>query len=443
VLGSKVVIFITIFKLFFGIKLIENMKTQILITLTCCLLYINANAQLNQRFDNTNYKAIYFKEACQLIANNPNLVLLDVRSPGEYADTNRSISSNIGRLNGAVNISIDSVEKHFKDIKAYKNKTILVYCSHSQRSRVVSKFLADSGFNNVYSLNGGMTEVNKTPDSEFPCKSTLYTSNLPYKLIGPDDAVAFIKNKNNVVIDVRPAEQFNSADSSEHANAGRIKNAINVPLNSMDKEMAKLDKFKDRGILVYELFTKDGMRAALKLTNAGFKNVYVLFEGFNSLLTNTASSSRLRKEIIEGTPTYKIIGVRETIDLVNQGRDLVIADMRPKEQFENKSGEKQSFYNLGHIKNAQNLTVPDLETYLKGKPKTTPILIYGAFSPVMKGMAGMLDLDISKVSKRLAAEGYTNVYLLYNGLYSIVWSSANVENCRDAAAILTDHKGLY
>ncbi len=129
------------------------MKTKILSLFICSMFYITANAQLGQRFDNTNYKAIYFKEACRLMASNPDLVLLDVRSPGEYADSSKHLTSDIGRLKGAINVSIDSVEKHFNDLKAYKDKPILVYCSHSQRSRVVSKFLADSGFKSVYSLN--------------------------------------------------------------------------------------------------------------------------------------------------------------------------------------------------------------------------------------------------------------------------------------------------
>ena len=134
--------------------------------------------------------------------------------------------------------------------------------------------------------------------------------------------------------------------------------------------------------------------------------------------------------------------MQETTDLVNSHHDLVVADLRPKEQFENKS--KQTFYNLGHIKNALNFTDTDqVEAFLKDKPKTTPILLYGAFSSAMRGMNGMSDINLSSFSKKLAAEGYTSVYLLYNGLYSVVWASANVEDSRDATSILVDHKGLY
>ena len=417
------------------------MKAKTISLFICCMLYIAAKAQLNQRFDNTNYKAIYFKEVCKLLANNPNLLLLDVRSPGEYKDSSQNIVYSIGRLKGSVNISIDSVKTHFNDLKAYKDRPILIYCSHSQRSRVVSKLLADSGFKNVYSLNGGMTQINRTTIADFPCKSSLYTSNLPYKLISADDAVIFIRDNSNVIIDVRPAAQFDGNDSAGYNNIGRIKRAINVPLSTIDKGMANLNKYKEHPILLYDLSGADAMQAAAKLYKAGFKNVNVLFEGFNGFLVNTLSSSKLRSELMIGTPAFKIIGVRETIDLVNQHPELVIADLRPGKEFGNKAD--QSWHNLGHIKNAVNFTTADLVTYLKGKDKRTPILIYGGFSSAVKPTQGPSNPDLTDICRQLASEGYSNVYLLYNGLYSAVWESANVESNTDAASILVDHAGLY
>ena len=83
------------------------MKLKSTALLLFCFISLAADAQQLQLYDNTNYKAIYFKQACDLIANTPNLVLLDVRSPGEYADTSRFVGSRIGRLKGAINISID------------------------------------------------------------------------------------------------------------------------------------------------------------------------------------------------------------------------------------------------------------------------------------------------------------------------------------------------
>ena len=404
------------------------------------LLGAVSTAQQNQLYDNTTYRAIYFKEACDLIARTPGLLLLDVRSPGEYADTSQYISSRIGRLKGAINISIDSVKQHYGDLLAYKDKPILIYCSHSMRSRRVSKFLADSGFKNIYSLNGGMTELNREPNSAFPCKASLYTTAVPYKLMGPEDAAAFIAGKNNIIIDVRTPAQFDGTDSVEANNIGRIKGAINVPQTNLDQSLPTLEKYKDKPILVYDLYTDNAMTAAAKLKAAGFTNVAVLFDGFDAFLLNFASSSPTRKQFIIEGPHYHLTGVREAITLVNTP-GVIVADMRPADNFNNKA--KPYYFNLGHIKNATNFTsTSQLEEVLQAKPKNTPVLVYGTYSAANRQM-NLASVDLAALCKKLAAEGYTNIHLLYDGIYSVVWSSANVDGLQDAKSILTDHEGLY
>lgn len=419
------------------------MKYQTLTLLACCLICFAAKAQLNQRFDNINYKAAYFKEAAKLIKNTPDLFLLDVRSPGEFADTSASTTLNIGHLKGAVNISIDSIKKHLKDLAPYKNKPILVYCSHSQRSRVVSKLLTDSGFTNVTSLNGGLSQVNKASDAEFPVKSALLETNLTYKLVQYKDAYNFIRDKNSVIIDLRPTSQFNGIDSAEENNIGRIKSAINIPSKQLDEKMSSLAKYKDRPVMVYDLHNSESIAAALKLKNAGFKNVAVLFEGLASLMINTPSGPGLRNELFVYYPQYKITGSKETIDLVNNNPNLAILDVRPLLNFENKSDK--SYMNVGHLKNAVN--IPDdaaLAGHLKNIPKSAPILVYGTGMSGMRKMMGNVPmLNENVVCKQLAAQGYTNVYLVYNGMYSMVWSITNVEDSKNGMAILVDHKGLY
>ena len=416
------------------------MKYSIFITLLS-VACTTAAAQQNQLYDNTVYKAIYFKEACRLITKTPGLLLLDVRSPGEYADTSQYISSRIGRLQGAINISIDSVKTHYTDLLPYKDKPILVYCSHSMRSRRVGKLLGDSGFTKVYSLNGGMTEFNREPGAAFPCKASLYTTSLPYKLMGPTDAAAFIAGKNNLVIDVRPAAQFNGTDSFEANNIGRIKGAINLPLTDLDQSLPGLDKYKDKPILVYDLYTDRSMTAAAKLKAAGFTNVAVLFDGFDTFLLSFPSSSPVRRQYITAPPKYHLTGVHEAITLVNNTPGIIIADMRPASEFVNKG--TPTWHNLGHLKNAVNFTsATQLEEALRAKPKNTPVLLYSGFS-VASRQRTPESADLAALCNKLAADGYTNIHLLYDGLYSIVWASANVDGEQEAKTILTDHEGLY
>ncbi len=102
---------------------------------------LSAEAQHPFKYDNTIYKGVYLNEAFRLMDSMNNYLLLDVRSPGEYADTSRGTVSNIGRIKGSVNINIDSIPAHLEQLKKYINQPVFVYCSHSQRSRRVSKLL--------------------------------------------------------------------------------------------------------------------------------------------------------------------------------------------------------------------------------------------------------------------------------------------------------------
>ena len=124
----------------------ENvMKKIALLFLTA--LFVKANfAQYKN--DNLLYKTVYTTDLCKELNNSPGYLLLDVRTPGEYADTS-SMGMNIGRFLDAINIEIANVGSRLSEINAYKNKPVFVYCSHSQRSRRASKMLADSGFTRV------------------------------------------------------------------------------------------------------------------------------------------------------------------------------------------------------------------------------------------------------------------------------------------------------
>jgi rhodanese-related sulfurtransferase len=46
------------------------------------------------------------------------------------------------------------------ELKSYKNKNIIVYCSHSHRSPRASYILNQNGFKNVTNMAGGMSVWN-------------------------------------------------------------------------------------------------------------------------------------------------------------------------------------------------------------------------------------------------------------------------------------------
>lgn len=104
-----------------------------------------------------HFKNISPAELCNVMAKDPNTILLDVRTPAEF---NGKADVNYGRLKGAINIPVQDLEARINELKSYKNKNIIVYCSHSHRSPRASYILNQNGFKNVTNMSGGMSVWN-------------------------------------------------------------------------------------------------------------------------------------------------------------------------------------------------------------------------------------------------------------------------------------------
>src|SRR4051812_9713886 len=88
------------------------------------MVMLRSAAQHPFKFDHTIYKTVYLNEAFHLMDSLQHFLLLDVRSPGEYADTSRATALNIGRIRGSMNITIDSVPARMSDLAKYKDQPI-------------------------------------------------------------------------------------------------------------------------------------------------------------------------------------------------------------------------------------------------------------------------------------------------------------------------------
>ena len=86
-------------------------------------------------------------EAVQLI-NRRDAVVLDVRAAAEYKS---------GHINNARHIPEAELEARAKELEKVKSKPIIVSCARGNRSAGVAGRLRKLGFNEVFSLRGGLT----------------------------------------------------------------------------------------------------------------------------------------------------------------------------------------------------------------------------------------------------------------------------------------------
>jgi hydroxyacylglutathione hydrolase len=86
-------------------------------------------------------------EAKQRLERTPGIVVLDVRTPEEYAT---------GHLANSVLLPVNQVEAQAATVLKDRNAPVLIYCHSGSRSDRAAKVLKSQGYTNVMSVVGGI-----------------------------------------------------------------------------------------------------------------------------------------------------------------------------------------------------------------------------------------------------------------------------------------------
>lgn len=89
-------------------------------------------------------KGADINQGIETFRNTPGAVLLDVRSPQEYAD---------GRIPGSKNIPLPELPKNLASLPD-KDAPIFTYCLSGGRSQRAAAFLEKAGYVNVTNIGG-------------------------------------------------------------------------------------------------------------------------------------------------------------------------------------------------------------------------------------------------------------------------------------------------
>jgi phage shock protein E len=77
------------------------------------------------------------------MSNNSTATIIDVRTPTEFAD---------GRVEGAVNLDVQSADFESSLASLDKNAEYIVYCRSGNRSAIAVQIMAEAGITNVVDL---------------------------------------------------------------------------------------------------------------------------------------------------------------------------------------------------------------------------------------------------------------------------------------------------
>ncbi len=101
----------------------------------------------------TATKNISVQEAYKIIQNDPELMIIDVRTPGEY-------TGNLGHISNSHLMPVQEIDKWISQIADMKEKDILLICRSGNRSSYAAKILEKQGFKKLYNVHGGMMAWN-------------------------------------------------------------------------------------------------------------------------------------------------------------------------------------------------------------------------------------------------------------------------------------------
>ncbi len=108
----------------------------------------------------TKFKLISPEEFDQLIKHDPQLSILDVRNPDEFANKAKNAWRNQGHIKNAINISAPDLFKRWDELLSSKNKPIVIYSFSSDMAGYnAASTLIDNGFTKVYLLSGGIWNI--------------------------------------------------------------------------------------------------------------------------------------------------------------------------------------------------------------------------------------------------------------------------------------------
>jgi rhodanese-related sulfurtransferase len=108
------------------------------------------------------FKTLSVEEFCKRISANSNAVILDVRSENEFKG--KGLRSTYGHFKNAININITELKGRLNELEKYKDREVLVYCSHSVRSPRACMLLSENGFANVSNMAGGVSTITSSTE---------------------------------------------------------------------------------------------------------------------------------------------------------------------------------------------------------------------------------------------------------------------------------------
>ncbi|MGH4140242.1 rhodanese-like domain-containing protein [Clostridium sp.] len=124
----------------------NNLFTIAAILLLAYMLYPRIILKFNK-----NVKNVSGVEATSFIKDTKDLVILDVRTKGEYKS---------GHINGSKLMPVSEIASRITELEKFRGRPMLVHCASGSRSPKAINVLLKNNFGPIYHMNHGLSGFN-------------------------------------------------------------------------------------------------------------------------------------------------------------------------------------------------------------------------------------------------------------------------------------------
>lgn len=345
------------------------------------------------------------------LLDNPDLTLIDVRQPEDYA---------AGHIEGAINIPIREVGKNL-NLLPDLDAPIVTICGSSFRSPQVMTALQILGYTNVRNMAGGMrawtdeglavsTEPVEPVAGEAPAGlNPEVLAAIDAALSGLPDSWGGVKAEDlNVEMTETPLDLLIDVRTPEEWAKGYIAGAVHMPLQGLMSYVDELPEAKDANIVVYCGVGHRGNIAATMLRTLGYTNIRNLSGGIGGWTTaglplegvpeaEAAPAFDLNAALtgyFAGLPgSFNAIRVPDVAAAIAANPDLILVDVRTADE-----------YAEGHFAGAINIPIAELTDHLDLLPnQDADIIVYCGSGH--RSALGMMTLNLLGYNKALSMLG--------------------------------------
>ena len=241
------------------------------------------------------------------------------------------------------------------------------------------------------------------------------------------------KDTNMIVVDVRtPGEYYDSSSTYQQSNIGRIKGAINIPLQDFRKNPStihRLDVYKDKDIYVICSHSYRSRVVSTLLVDSGFQHINNTRGGMTEFFRRYNDIKPFKNNLYETSIHYTNISPSQLMNDFTAGKNPLLIAVSNTPRYFWDSANVIYYKYFPSFKNAINFTYADSLQILElvKKEKNRPVVLYNTVNYGAAELAGWL-----------TGKGISNVSYLVGGI-DLFYAYIKDENLSEAKKYMREN----